>query len=176
MKKLILMFLLLFNTELLLRVDAAIFCVTDETELLNAFSEARNNGEDDLIRVQAGNYHNGTSGFSFNNAENNDLEISGGWLRVGNFPCLTQNGSPYMTVFDGNAVGPNLKNDMGFQGGIKVQNLSLINGAGNSPNRGVGLLIDGGGSSTDVTLIEQVVFSHNDTTFVPHFVLSAAVS
>ena len=147
------------------RVDAAIYCVTDETELLDALSEAKNNGENDQIHVQAGNYNNGTNGFSFNSAENYDLEISGGWLRVGNFPCLIQNSSPYLTVFDGNSVGPNLRFNMNFKGGLKIQNLSLINGAGISPNRGVGLLIDGGGANGKNTLIEEVVFSNNNTTF-----------
>jgi len=148
-----------------LHTSAEIFCVSNNNELINALTLAGSNFEDDEIRLRGGTYVNGTSGFVYSSSQNFDISITGGWFNLGNVDCFGQNNSPYLSVFDGNSAGPNLRIQLSNGGALTVSNLSFINGVENQINRGVGLTVDALGSQVESVLIERNVFSNNDTTF-----------
>ncbi|WP_395377224.1 hypothetical protein [Marinicella sp. W31] len=140
---------------------AEVFCVSNTAELETALTTAGTNFESDEIRMSQGTYHNGISGFSYQSTQTLDLTITGGWASV-NGNCIVQNTSPYLSVFDGNLIGPNLSINTAIGGNITINNVSFINGFGSGLARGVGLLIDSQGGTV---MIEGNVFTNNRSTF-----------
>ena len=161
LKNIVLPLMALWTCLVFTGAKAEIFCVTNSAELATALSDAGSNLENDIIRIAQGSYNNGVSGFSYNSTETFDLTLTGGWANVGG-NCVIQNVSPYLSVFDGSLIGPNLSITMGIGGNVSINNLSFINGFGTSLSRGVGLLVNTQGGTV---LIERNVFSNNRSTF-----------
>ena len=170
MKKTARLLLTCFSVFLGINAHAATFCVSDSNDLLIALATAETNGEDDEIRLLSNVYNNASSGFSFNNSENQDLSISGGWSNLGNAQCVVQNGSAHNTVFDANFLVPNLVIDMGIGGNLTISDLSFVNGqtlvTSGTESRGSGLRILGVSNSTTETIrIERNIFQGNEAEF-----------
>ena len=148
-------FCLAFNAS------AEVFCVTNAAELESALAAAETNSQSDEIRLGQGTFHNGVNGFSYQSTQTLDLIITGGWATV-NGNCVLQNTSPYLSILDGNLIGPNLSISTAIGGSISISNVSFINGFGSGLARGVGLTIDSQGGTV---VIEGNVFSNNRSTF-----------
>jgi hypothetical protein len=54
---------------------ATIYCVADETELIDALDDAKDNGDDDVIKIQQGTYY---GNFVYASTESFGVTIEGG--------------------------------------------------------------------------------------------------
>lgn len=87
-------------------VVAANFCVTTTAQLQSALQTAQGNGENDTIRVRTGTYDAPAGGFLYQAAagEHFDIELSGGWHALAQFPCALHDDVPWSTALDGNGT------------------------------------------------------------------------
>ncbi len=129
------------------RVDAATLCVGTSAELQVALDFAASNGQDDLIRIEAGTYSAPPGGFVFDNTDgdNNAISITGGWAQ-GTEPACSHRVT-YMaseTRLDGHGssrvmqIIPNTSTDVGIAF-LTFQSGHIVSGP--SPRSGAGLYI-----------------------------------
>jgi hypothetical protein len=87
-------------------VAAENFCVTTAAQLQSALTSAQDNGENDTIRVRTGTYDAPVGGFLYQAAagEHFDLDLSGGWHALAQFPCALHDDVPWATALDGNGT------------------------------------------------------------------------
>ncbi|WP_223786537.1 hypothetical protein [Marinicella meishanensis] len=144
---------------------AAIFCVTNSTEFLDALDQAKNNGQNDEIRLKPNIYSNGSTGFIYFNLDDKNLSISGGWQGINASSCNTQSTGVYNTVFDANFQGPNLSIDMQQGGQLTVSDLGFVNGQAQVTSglgsSGVGLYVNALSSLSGDVVIERNLFQNN---------------
>ena len=136
---------------------ALIFCVDDSNELQATLQAAVSNGEDDVIRIEAGIYRSASpDGFVAYDGydDDTDLEISGGWttncgLRLPNL----------RSTIDGELERPGLDiyGTGTVLGRVHVHHMQFIRGFANSEGRAGGLTIDRG---FDI-IVESNVFRDN---------------
>jgi hypothetical protein len=142
------------------------YCVTNSAELVDALSDANNNGEADHIKIRNGDYLTvNNERFAFLNQEDFELTISGGWTNFNQVNCFMQTGDPLDTTLDGDDASPVLYiQDTGqFSSLIKVQNLTISNGFSDSSGVGSGLMFNTVNSDfTGQVLLEQVLFLSNE--------------
>lgn len=111
-------------------LNAATFCVSNTTMLETVLGITQNNGQDDVIKIQSGNYiPENNFGFSFLFEENFDIEISGSC----NSGCGEQSLNPLDTILNGDDINRVLRfftnnNSPSITANISVSMLSINNG------------------------------------------------
>ena len=95
---LICFFTLFFNLSITSPSNATTYCISNETDLLNALADATSNGESDIIRVQQGEYY---GNFIYASDEAYGVIIEGGYSEG----CISQTINPENTIFDANNNG-----------------------------------------------------------------------
>ncbi len=112
--------------------NGAVFCVSNETQLENALSQAAHNGEDDLIRIAKGLYE---GNFAYDSDESNSLTLEGGYAS----DCMLRKVDPGNTILDGgstdrvlffnsNAISDLSIEGLTFQHGFPQQQMGLAGG------------------------------------------------
>ncbi len=154
---------------------AATFCVSTSAQLQNALTTAEDNGEDDVIRIEEGNYAVPLNGFiyqAFANSNDDDysLEISGGWYAPFNFACLGHHNSPFATILDGGGLQTSTQtSDLVIlaraHSNVTVRWLTLINGQ-ELGSRGGGLRLYCSQDSCSGTFtVEHMAFIGNEADY-----------
>jgi hypothetical protein len=114
------------------------YCVANESDLITALNNAKDNGEDDVIKIQQGKYY---GNFVYTSTESFDVIIEGGYSDAS---CTMRVVDPTNTVLDGGGseavliLSTNTIADLGIEG------LTLENG--NSMTHGGGLYINTNGN------------------------------
>ena len=162
---------------LALEVQAEEFCVSTEAELHDALTQAKANGEDDIIKVEQGTY--GGSSFSYMSNENNSITLLGGYTAG----CADRVVDPSNTTLDAEGSGGVLSIGAYGGGDVSVSGFTLQN-AGyrgvwirtiNDPGSPSGAIYfannivkdnkDHGGiylsSNSDVGITGDIILSHN---------------
>ncbi|WP_395373604.1 hypothetical protein [Marinicella sp. W31] len=158
-KKLMSSMMAFFMLSLLAPVQAADFCVTNSQELQNALDAARNNGQNDLIRMATGTY---TGGFGYSGAEDFDLTITGGYTLFFKNPCGQRTATPFETIVDGDELEQGMILQAFANSDIKVSYLTFINGVG---TRGAGLEFRTFENYVGDVLVENSAFINNEADF-----------
>jgi hypothetical protein len=145
-------------------LQAANFCVSNEQELDSALLVARDNGEDDEIRLRPGTYSSADSfAFIITMEPDRSLSISGGWADFNTIQCFNQIGSsPFDTVIDGEDVETGFSvnaNGVGSTASLTISNLSIIQAA--TATFDAGLRITGDGGFAGEILVDRVRFAAN---------------
>jgi len=145
---------------------AANFCVGTGDELRSALNVASGNGEDDLIRVRAGNYNATMNAvaFAYSSGEANALVVEGGWqLGGGPGTCQARVDDPTLTTLDGSNVRRVLM-VYGFAGAgdFTLRNFTVRNGV--SSSGAGGLQVGGGAGYAGDVLVERLVVHSNTGT------------
>lgn len=136
---------------------AAEFCVTNSQQLDDALWSARNNGQNDVIRIATGSY---VGGFAYGGSEDFDLTLSGGWSEFFGNPCGQQIDSPYATILDGNLTERVMLIQAALDSDITVSDLTFINGDANPASAG-GLEIRSLENFVGDVLVERTAFINN---------------
>ena len=156
---------------------AAEFCATTATELQAALDSARNNGEDDTIKLRARIYTPLTAdGFKVYSNEPFNLVIRGGYHYWNGNPCGLAFNSADLTVIDGGGIAALLRVSLSPPGG----NLSLasmtfrngINDSNGSPPVFLGTVV---GYSGDIDL-QRIVVRGNHSTYAFHAYTEGSVT
>jgi len=142
---------------------AAEFCVSTNTQLLQAFTTAASNNQADTIKLEVGTYTgNGSSvAFAYSTAQNFTLIVAGGYISNPPQMCDQQVDQPGATVLTGSDVRQVLKlnGSPGTIGGLSLSNLTIRDGF--SSQSGAGLEIGGGAGFTGNVLVSRVIFERN---------------
>lgn len=146
-------------------VQAASFCVSTQQELDAALLVARDNGEDDQIRLRPGTYSSADSlAFIITMEPDRSLSISGGWADFSTIQCFNQIGSsPFDTVIDGEDVESGFAvnaDGAGSTATLTISNLSVVQAATNLTD--AGLRITGDADFAGEILVDRVRFAAND--------------
>jgi len=114
---------------------AAIFCVSNEADLSNALTIAKDNGEDDLVKVQQGTYN---GNFIYASAEPNGLTIEGGYFEG----CASRVVDPENTVLDAQETGRVLTlSAPDVDADLVIESLTIQNGYVKGDKNGAGLFL-----------------------------------
>lgn len=142
---------------------AANFCVTNSTEFQAALSTARNNGEDDHIKLTVGDFpaiNSQSFVYSASQTETYDLKISGSWTSLPLFPCFLSQNSAFETTLGGSSFDRRLK--IIGRGDAKIEIADLVFFEGFATNEvGGGLLITTFTDQAMTILIERSAFNSN---------------
>ena len=129
--QIILLFIFIHNAQ------AAVFCVDSSAELQSAFTTAASNGQNDEIRIKQGDYLTpGVSPFIYSPAENETVEISGGWSDFNQLQCFSQLGDPMDTTLDAEGISTVLfvGYDENIDFNLSIENVSLVDGFSGTSN------------------------------------------
>ncbi|WP_395373908.1 right-handed parallel beta-helix repeat-containing protein [Marinicella sp. W31] len=150
----------LIFTVITTTANAADFCATNSINLATALKAAENNNEADTIRIKKGTYLTLPGGFEYSTDQDDDIEISGGWVSLLNDPCNFQlPNSPSETILDGNSQNRVMYISVNTgDTKIKISGLSFINGEGNTGSDGSGLTI----SATQLSSNAEVILDNNE--------------
>ncbi len=107
--------------------QAAEFCVSTAAALQNALFTAAANGQDDVIKVQAGTYLP-TSAIVYAPSAAQALTISGGW----DAGCAMQASDPSLTTLSGNNQRRVFGMNSAHPASISLSNMTIANGFGSS--------------------------------------------
>lgn len=122
---------------------AAVFCATTSAELQAALDSAKNNGEDDTIKIASGIYKPvSVNGFTFYSSEPHNLSIRGGYRYAQGNPCFLQFNSAELSVVDGEGTKALLRISPGSTADISITSMTFRNGT----KSGIAAPIDLGGS------------------------------
>jgi len=115
MKKALLVMITVLVLGLVSRGGAAVFYVTNETELINALNEAEANGKNDIINIEAGTYSAPGGGFNYGTGEDYSLAIVG----AGAGRTILDGGgsTPVMSIWTRNPNGHVTVGGITFQNG-----------------------------------------------------------
>jgi len=159
-KILVVLYLVVFSGY----AQSGLFCVGNSVEFQAALTAARNNGEDDEIRLRSGNYPviNNVA-FTFSPDEDFSIKISGGWFDFNQFNCFSQVQVPWQTTIDGLGLASVLF--FGFDASytdytIDISNLGIINGSPNNSNS-AGLNLSFPPNHQGSALVDRVYFADN---------------
>lgn len=125
-------------------VHADPVCVTNESELRQALTDAAANLTDE-IRLMEGTYFTGGQAFAYNTSQAHNLSISGGWY-YDHDPCDFQHPNANATILDGQNVTAVLSvmNNGNAPGTVlSVSNLTLRNGATSTNGESAALALFG---------------------------------
>ncbi|WP_395375894.1 hypothetical protein [Marinicella sp. W31] len=146
-------------------VRAAVFCVSNGTELLSVIQTASSNGQDDEIRLKNGDYSH-PSQLPFYIDLRDQLEISGGWRDIGQLKCggTTLGSNPMDTTIDGNDQSPVLfftYNNSFPEVSVKIRNLTIANGYSSVNGIASGLQMNMPLNHVGEVVVERVYFIGN---------------
>ena len=105
------------------RIEGAVVCVSNGTELSSALLEAASNGENDVIRLVQGTY---VGNFIYSSREMYDLTIEGGYTSI--LEDASREIDPNNTIMDANQTGPVLVLACDQAVNFVVEGLTLQNG------------------------------------------------
>ncbi len=127
--------------------EAAIFCVTNDSEISAALNASLSNGQDDEIYIVQGSY----TGFSYigSSSEPYGLAIEGGYTT----DCASRVIDPFNTVIDGNTYYL-------IYGNLVLDGMTMQNG---SSNRGGGVNVSCVGSNISVSVINNMIRNNTAT-------------
>lgn len=110
------------------RATAATWCVGNGNELFQALLGASLNGEDDVIRLQAGTYRSGQPGGFAANLAGGALELSGGWSTG----CVLRRRGVRSTI-DGEYARPGLRlsGSLSQPRTVRIAHVAFIRGVDN---------------------------------------------
>ncbi len=142
------------------------FCVTNSAQLNAALILARFNGEDDVIRIAAGQYPAPVGGFIYNatvdGGDDRHLTLIGGWTEFFGNPCgqlLSE--SPFHTVINGGGTERPLQIRVRPNSNVTVRQLTFLNGVGGS---GAGVYVHPASPSyAAVMVFERNAFINNQS-------------
>jgi hypothetical protein len=144
--------------------QAATFCINDANEFETALDQARQNNQDDHIKIRSGDYMTiNNERFIYFNSEDFDLKISGGWVNFNQIDCFQQLGKPWDTTLDGNDLSEVLyiqNNDNSAN--ITVENLTISSGFSDSVGNPGGLKIYSDVDYSGKILLDQILFIGNE--------------
>ena len=130
---------------------AAIMCVSADSELNQALSDAASSPEDDIIRIEQGNY---TGGFVYASSNDSNLVIEGGYSA----DCVSRVPDPANTILDGGDSARVLSLSSSGSADMSLESITFQNGYGDVSLCGGGVLIDTYGNLVSVT---DSIFSNN---------------
>ncbi len=143
-----------------LQAYAAEFCATNAASLHTILAIAEANNEDDVVRIRAGFFDaNGTT-FSYEAANNWDLDISGGWGPTVSGACGIQSGG--VTTLDGQTAVRVLNIIMSGDAKLTVSDLNFVNGLTSSDGGGLSISRVGSLVGGKVT-VERNIFINNSS-------------
>ena len=129
-----------------------------------AFDTAGTNAQDDVIRINQGNYSvaGGSVAFAYSTATSNAITVEGGFQSLLGVACGARTNDASLTVLSGSGVrqvarfspGP------GTNGDIEIKNLS-VHGGFSASQSGAGLSVGGVGGYTGNISIERIIFENN---------------
>lgn len=129
---------LIVGISLLLIINQAMadtYCVANKADLIAALNDARDNGQDDVIKIQRGTYY---GNFVYASTESFGLTVEGGYT---DFLCTARDVDPAITVLDAQNSGRVLSlSAPEVAVNFTVSGLSIQNG--NYMNRGGGLYVN----------------------------------
>ena len=146
-------------------VSAAILCVSNSAELVTALTTAATNGEDDEIRLKAGDYMPPVeTGFQISLSQDGEsLRISGGWFDFQQIGCINRTGDPRQSRIVGKQTHRLLRMTAApaFQNGsVRISNMTFS--AGRGPDDQVLGAVHIGAPPTNLrVLIDRVQFNGN---------------
>jgi hypothetical protein len=126
-----------------LTAEGADYCVSTSQQLADALDDAKDNGQDDHIRIRSGDYMIlNNERFMFLNQEDHHLVISSGWTPFNQISCFLQLGDPLDTTLDGNDINAvlHIKGTTNFTSQITINNLTITNGHSDATNVCAGLM------------------------------------
>jgi len=160
-KTIIFLFTIFFMASLVFLLEeshGAEFCVSDESGLQNALTDAAANGENDIIKVVQGNYN---GAFAYDSSEGHSISVSGGYTSG----CATRVLNSANTVLDSAGSGTVLDLSDSAGGDILIEGFTLKNG-NNSANSGGGISAYSSvisGTSGNITIADNTIA--NNTAF-----------
>lgn len=109
-------------------LQAEVFCVSNDAELVNVLDLADSNNQNDIIRISEGTYTPSWGGYTYFGAtEIHGVEISGGWITYADIPCgLQLDNAVFGTTIDAASFGRAF--DIRSAGSVTIKNLNIING------------------------------------------------
>ncbi len=140
--------------------EAAEFCVDTGAELQQALMTASNNGEADVVKIEAGVYEGVSAvAFAYSSSQNFGVSVAGGYLSG----CAVQLLPPGVTALSGSDARQvlSMHGAPGSSGALNISNLTIRDGF--TSQAGGGLTIGGGGFTGNVS-VTRVVFSRNVST------------
>lgn len=161
---------ILFALPLPLTVQAAVYCVTNSTELQQALTQAAASSADDEIRLLRGVY-TAQQTFTYIASTSGWLYINGGWEQVGNNNCGQRNPSAAMTILDGAGQRQVLNlfhsppADSTSATRFIVENLSFRSGVGEGFVRGGGLSMYSSAESHTEFFLDNLIIANNSGYF-----------
>ncbi len=150
-----------------LTTRAAFFCVSNGAELLTAIQTANINGEDDEIRLKNGDYfHPNQQPFYID--LRNQLEISGGWVDIGQLNCAgtTVLSNPMDTTIDGDGQSTVLfftYNNSFPEVSVKIHNLTIASGYSSVNGIASGLQMVFPVNHVGEVVVDRVYFINNNS-------------
>ena len=121
---------------------AATYCVANEANLTAALNEAKDNGADDVIKIQQGTY---SGNFDYASTESFGLTIEGGYTAL----CGSRVVDPANTIIDGGGAGTVLTVfNQDHPATFVMEGITLQNGNSASGFSGAGGSICNGGMTT----------------------------
>jgi len=160
------LFIMTLLTLFSLTAPGTDYCVTTSQQLADALDDAKDNGQDDHIRIRSGDYLTlNNERFMFLNQENHDLIISGGWTPFNQINCFLQLADPLDTTLDGNDNNAVLyiQGTSQFTSDITINNLTITNGYSDASGVGAGLMFNNNPSGfAGQVLIDRVLFLGNE--------------
>ena len=151
--------MMLLGVMICTQAKAAEFCATTSQELQSALDTARDNGQNDFIRIATGSYE---GGFSYGGAEDFDLTIMGGFTEFFGNPCGQRTGGPFETILDGDTMDQVFLLQAFGDSDIKISYLTFINGIA---DRGAGLEVRTFENFVGDVLVEYTAFINNEGNF-----------
>lgn len=143
--------------------EAATWCVGTAEELRDALFASRDNGQHDTIRLKPGTYEptDGGVAFAFNNTEDFDLTLEGGYTSVVGNPCFLPLQGPAATVLSGAGSRRVLQflGQAGTSGNITIRNLTVRNG--NSAADGGGMIVGGASGYLGGVTLDRLIVRNN---------------
>lgn len=140
-------------------VQAATFCVSNETELLSALHDAAVNGADDVIQIVQGTY---TGGFVYSSDNSSDLTIQGGYTAS----CASRVADAANTVLDGGSTQRVLglvSTATGAKANFSIDAVTIQNGQTSGTSDGAGLYVDT--TRGDVNLTHSIIQNNSSARY-----------
>jgi len=149
--------------------QAAVFCVTNPTELQSALTQAAASGGDDEIRIRQGVY-TAQQTFTYTASTHGWLYINGGWIQVGENNCAQRGAAASATVLEGAGQRQVMSilyipMEASSPPRFLVENLSFRSGVGEGFVRGGGLSMVSTASHYVEFWIDNVIIANNSGYF-----------
>lgn len=162
--------LLLASLLLASPAQAAVYCVTNATELQSALTQAAASSVDDEIRLRQGIY-TAQQTFTYTASTHGWLYLNGGWMQDGNNNCAERGFAAASTVLDGAGQRQIMSllyvpsTPASFAPRFLIENVSFRSGVGEGFVRGGGLSMVSAASHYVEFWLDNVIVANNSGYF-----------